>query len=75
MMVRSGSITRAAISFGTTSFLTGLAAMARRASICSVTFMVPSSAVMPAAILPPTTSAIKTGPSSRMTDFETTVPM
>ena len=73
--VRAGSITRVATSLGATSFLTGSAAIERRASICSVTFMVPISAVMPAPIRPPTISAVSTGPSSRTSDFDTTEPM
>ncbi len=73
--VSAGSITRVAASLGATSFLTGSAAIERSASICSVTFMVPSSAVMPEPMRPPTISAVSTGPSSRTRDFETTVPM
>jgi len=64
-----------AASFGTTSLWIGLAAIERRASICSVTFMLPSSAVMPEPIRPPTINATSTGESSRTSDFETTVPM
>lgn len=73
-MVSAGIMTRAATSFGTTSFFTGSAPIERKASICSVTFIVPSSAVMPAPIRPPTMSATSTGPSSRTSDLETTVP-
>ena len=68
-------MTRVAASLGATSLRTGSAAIARSASICSVTFMLPSSAVMPAPIRPPTMSATSTGASSRTSDFETTVPM
>ncbi len=64
-----------ATSLGPTSFFTGSAAIDRSASICSVTFMVPISAVMPAPMRPPTMSAVSTGPSSRVSDFDTTVPM
>ena len=59
---------------GATSFLTGSKAMERSASICSVTFIVPISAVMPAPIRPPTISAVSTGASSLVSDFETRVP-
>jgi hypothetical protein len=55
--------------------LTGSAAIERNASICSVTFMVPISAVIPAPIRPPTTSATSTGPSSRTSEAATTEPM
>ncbi len=68
-------MTSAAASFGTTSLRTGSAAMARIASTCSVTFIVPISAVMPEPMRPPTMSATSTGTSSRTVDFETTVPM
>ena len=73
--MRTGSITSVAASLGTTSFFTGSEAIARSASICSVTFIVPSSAVMPAPMRPPTMSATSTGASSRTSDFDTTVPM
>ena len=73
--VSIGTIRRVAASFGTTSFLTGSAASERSASTCSVTFIEPISAVMPAPIRPPTMSAVITGPSSRISDFETTAPM
>ena len=60
---------------GTTSLRTGFVASARKASICSVTFIVPISAAMPAPTRPPTISAISTGASSRMSESETTLPM
>ena len=44
------------------------------ASICSVTFIDPSSAVMPEATLPPTRMAVSTGPSSRKMASATTGP-
>src|SRR5207245_5459088 len=44
-IVSTGNMIVVPSTFGTTSFLTGLVASARRASICSVTFMVPISAV------------------------------
>ena len=74
-IVSAGSMTSEAASFGTTSLRTGSAPIARIASTCSVTFIVPISAVMPAPIRPPTMSATSTGASSRTSDFETTVPM
>jgi hypothetical protein len=43
-------------------------AIARSASICSVTFIVPSSAAIEAPTRPPTTSAVSTGPSSMITE-------
>ena len=73
--VSAGSMIRVAASFGTTSFLTGSAAIERIASTCSVTFIVPSSAVIPEPIRPPTMRATRTGPSSRVNDLETTLPM
>jgi hypothetical protein len=47
---------------------------ASKASICSETFMVPSSAVMRAPTRPTRTMAVRTGPSSRTTDAVTTEP-
>jgi len=64
-----------ASTFGTTSFRTGLVASARSASICSVTFIVPISAVIPAPTRPPTISDMSTGASSRTSESETTLPM
>ena len=75
MIVSSGNISVVASTFGTTSLRTGLVASARRASICSVTFIVPISAVMPAPTRPPTISDISTGASSRTSESETTLPM
>ena len=59
---------------GTTKRLTGEIAIARSASTCSVTTIEPSSAVIPEPTRPPTMSAVKTGPSSRTRDKETTRP-
>ena len=48
---------------------------ARMASICSVTFMEPSSLAMPEALRPATMRAVSTGPSSRARVMATTVPV
>jgi len=49
----------------------GLAASVSSASICSVTRIVPSSAVIDAPTLPAMTSAVRTGPSSRVMESAT----
>ena len=54
MMVSSGSITQVAIMRGVTSFWIGSVPSARMASICSVTFMDPSSLAMPVELRPAT---------------------
>ena len=69
-----GSIRVAATTRGRTSTRTGLTPIARIASICSVTFMLPSSAAMAAPTRPPTTSAVSTGPSSITVDLRITAP-
>ena len=70
----TGSITAPATNRGRTRYRTGSMAMVSRASICSVTLMVPSSAAIEAPTRPPTTRAVSTGPSSTTTDFPITVP-
>ena len=45
------------------------------ASICSVTFMEPSSLAMPEELRPATISAVSTGPSSRTRVIDTSVPV
>ena len=60
----TGSIIVQATKRGTTRYLTGSTAMTSSASICSVTFIVPSSAVMEAPILPAITKAGTTNPNS-----------
>ena len=60
---------------GVTSFWIGSVPRARMASICSVTFMEPSSLAMPEALRPATMSAVSTGPSSRTSVMETSVPV
>ena len=47
-------------------YLTGFIAIVSRASICSVTFIVPSSAAIDAPTRPAITIPVKTGPSSVM---------
>ena len=56
MIVSSGSMTQVAITRGVTSFCTGSVPSARMASICSVTFMEPSSLAIPEAFRPATSS-------------------
>ena len=63
--VSSGNTRSEASTRGTMSRLMKLTPSVRRASICSVTFIEPSSAVRPEATLPPTRMAVSTGPSSR----------
>ena len=49
--------------------------MARMASICSVTFMEPSSLAMPLELRPATINPVSTGPSSRTMESETSLPV
>ena len=62
-----------AISLGATRYLNGLVDSVARASICSVTRIVPISAAIAAPIRPETIRPARTGPSSRVTDSTTTV--
>ena len=64
-----------AITRGVTSFLVGSVPRARMASICSVTFMEPSSLAMPEALRPATIRPVSTGPSSRTMESETSCPV
>ena len=73
--VSIGSMARVAHSRGTTSLRTGSAAIERIASTCSVTAIDPISAVIPDPTLPPTISAVSTGPSSRTRDRATSSPI
>jgi len=57
-IVNSGSIVAVAISLGFTSFITGSVPSARMASICSVTFIEPSSLAMPDEFRPATINAV-----------------
>ena len=72
-MVKIGSITIPAIYRGTARYLTGSSAIVSRASICSVTFIVPSSAAIAAPTRPATTIPVRTGPNSMITAFPTAV--
>ena len=63
--VSSGKTSSAASTRGTMRRLMKFTPSVRRASICSVTRIEPSSAVIPDATLPPTRMAVRTGPSSR----------
>ena len=74
-MVSSGSIKAVATMRGVTSFLIGSVPSARMASICSVTFMEPSSLAMPEELRPAIISAVNTGPSSRTSEIETSEPV
>ena len=49
--------------------------MARMASICSVTFMEPSSLAMPLELRPATIRPVSTGPSSRTMESDTSFPV
>jgi len=62
-IVRAGASSVTATTRGQESFLSGEAPSARSASTCSVTAMVPSSAVMPAPHRAATMRAVRTGPS------------
>ena len=59
-----GIIIMAAKNLGIAKYLTGLIAIVSSASICSVTFIVPSSAAIEAPTLPAITIPVRTGPSS-----------
>ena len=72
---RKNIITVLAMNRGTTRYFMGLVASVVSASICSVTRMVPSSAAMDAPALPATMRPVSTGPSSRVMESETTVPI
>ena len=75
MMLRKNSMTTLAMTRGVTSFLVGSTPMARMASICSVTFMEPSSLAMPLELRPATIRPVSTGPSSRTMESETSLPV
>ena len=74
-MLRKNNMTTVAITRGVTSFLLGSVPRARMASICSVTFMEPSSLAMPLALRPATISPVSTGPNSRTMEKETNCPV
>ena len=73
--VNSGADASSARNRGTTRVSTGWAARARSASICSVTFIVPNSAVMAAPTRPVSINAASTGPSSLLIPMLTTAPV
>ena len=74
MTVRIGTMMRPAASRGATSLRMGSEPSTRRASICWVTTIDPSSAAMPDPTRPVTMSAVSTGPSSRTIDTQTSRP-
>ena len=59
---------------GATSLRMGSEPSTRRASICWVTTIEPSSAAMPEPTRPVTMSAVSTGPSSRTIEMQTRRP-
>src|SRR5512146_1471567 len=71
---RTGRTNVEATTRGTTRYFAGFVASVTSASICSVTFMVPSSAAMAAPTRPETMSPANTGPSSRVMERATTDP-
>ena len=73
-MVSMGSMIMPATRRGAMRKRNGLRSRTFMASNCSVTAMVPSSAVMAAPTRPATTRAVSTGPTSSMTDLPTAVP-
>ncbi len=75
MIVSTGSMISAASSLGVTSFLIGSVPITLSASICSVTFIEPSWAAIPAPTRPATIRAVSTGPSSRTALAPTSRPM
>ena len=75
MMLRKNSMTTVATTRGVTSFFEGSTPIARMASICSVTFMEPSSLAMPLEFRPATIKPVSTGPSSRTIENDTSWPV
>jgi len=67
-------MTRPATMRGATSFRTGSLPRTRKASICWVTTIDPSSAAIPEPTRPVTMSAVRTGPSSRTIETHTSRP-
>src|SRR4029079_6415183 len=74
MPTRAGVVSTPARMRGAASTATGSRPSECRASICSDTSMVPSSAVMRAPTRPMSTTAVSTGPSSRITLEVTPLP-
>ncbi|SCA58638.1 Uncharacterized protein AB751O23_AI_00130 [Chlamydiales bacterium SCGC AB-751-O23] len=73
--VRRGNITTPAINRGAIRYLKGLTDMDLRASICSVTFIEPSSAHIAEPTRPVTIKAVKIGPNSISIDLATIKPV
>ena len=73
-MTNVGSMKRPATKRGMARNRTGSMARVSRASICSVTRIVPSSAAMDEPTRPATTRAVSAGPSSMKTALLTPVP-
>lgn len=73
--VKRGSIDMPAMKRGATRYRNGLTDIELRASICSVTRIVPNSAQMAAPTLPVTMNAVKTGPNSTSMAFVTISPV
>ena len=74
MMTSIGSIAIAARTRGTIRYCTGSVPSEVKASICSVTRIVPSSAAMALPTRPVTMRAVSTGESSRVKESATTLP-
>lgn len=72
--VNKGSTIAVASRRGLISFNTGSVPSARIASICSVTFIDPSSLAIPDEFRPATISAVNTGPISRTSVIATIMP-
>ncbi len=74
-MVRMGSIREQPMTLGAIRYRKGLTAMERSASICSVTRIVPITAVMADPTRPVTIKAVRTGPISVSIPFPTKRPV
>ena len=75
IIVRKKSMLTVATTRGVTSLRIGSVPSARIASICSETFMEPSSEAMPEALRPDTMRPVSTGPSSLIMESETSLPV
>ncbi len=71
---KMGNMTNEARNRGTIRYFTGFVARVWRASICSVTRIVPNSAAIADPTRPETINPVSTGPNSLVTDRATTVP-
>ena len=74
-MVRKKSMVTQAKMRGVTSLRMGSTPRARMASICSVTTMEPSSLAIEEALRPETMMPVRTGPSSRIIEVLTNLPV